>query len=207
MKIVTKLFLPVTTAVMVAGCASSGVKNTSGAPTTQMNTDEQGFVAGTGIESQDLVAATGKMAESILGIPKIASAPVPPVIVLDSVDNRTRFPINKDTFLTDIGSELNSKTHGKILFLTRDRMAALENERNLKPEGATTTNNGPGAREFKDADYFLTGTLQDMSTRTKSGTSDYILYAFQLIDMRTGAIVWGDNAELKRQGMEGAVYR
>ena len=55
--------------------------------------------------------------------------------------------------------------------------------------------------------YFLTGSLEGMSTRTTAGTSDYILYAFQLIDARTSAIVWEDNAEIKKQGLEDAAYR
>src|SRR2546425_8039181 len=35
---------------------------------SRMTADEQGFVAGTGVESQDLVAVTDKMARSILAI-------------------------------------------------------------------------------------------------------------------------------------------
>jgi PBP1b-binding outer membrane lipoprotein LpoB len=192
---------------LVAGCASSGVKNPSGVPVTRMNADEQGFVAGTGIESQDLVAVTDKMARSILSIPQIAAAPAPPVVVLDPVDNQTRFPINKEIFLTRIRTELNSKTRGKVTFLARDRMAALEKERNLKREGAVTSSSNPAVQEFKGTDYFLTGSLQGLSTRTKAGTSDYILYAFQLIDARTSVIVWEDAAEVKKQGLEDAAYR
>ena len=204
---ITKLILPITTAMLVAGCATKGVKNPSGVPVTRMNADEQGFVAGTGVESQDLVAVTDKMARSILGISQIANAATPPIVVLDPVDNQTRFPINKDIFLTRIRTELNSKSAGKVTFLARERMAALEKERNLKREGAVTSNSDPNVQEFKGADYFLTGTLQGLSTRTKAGTSDYILYAFQLIDARTSAIVWEDNAEIKKQGLEDAAYR
>src|SRR6266850_75967 len=102
-----KLIVPLTAAVVVAGCASSGVKNPSGVPVTRMNADEQGFVAGTGVESQDLVAVTDKMVRSVLSIPQIANAATPPIVVLDPVDNQTRFPINKDIFLTRIRTELN----------------------------------------------------------------------------------------------------
>lgn len=206
MKTIAKLTFAFTTAVLVAGC-SSGVKNPSGIPVTQMRPDEQGFVAGTGVESQDLVVVTDKMSRSILGIPQIAKATTPPIIVLDPVENKTRFPINKDIFLTRIRSELNKKSAGKVTFLARDRMAALEKERNLKREGAVTAATDPQVQEFKGADYFLTGSLEGMSTRTKAGTSDYILYAFQLIDARTSAIVWEDNAEMKKQGLEDAAYR
>lgn len=207
MKTITKFLIPLATAVLVAGCASSGVKNPSGVPVTRMNADEQGFVAGTGVESQDLVAVTDKMSRSILGIPQIANAAKPPIIVLDPVENKTRFPINKDIFLTRIRSELNKKSAGKVTFLARDRMAALEKERNLKREGAVTASSDPNVQEFLGANYFLTGSLEGLSGRTKAGTSDYILYAFQLIDVRTSAIVWEDNAEIKKQGLEDAAYR
>jgi len=192
---------------LIAGCASSGVHNPQGVPVTRMNADEQGFVAGTGVESQDLVAVTDKMARSVLAIPQIANAATPPVVVLDPVDNQTRFPINKDIFLTRIRTQLNSKTRGKVMFLARDRMQALEHERKMKQEGAITASSDPTVQEFKGADYLLTGTLQGLSTRTAKGTSDYILYAFQLIDARTTAIVWEDSAEVKKQGLEDAAYR
>jgi PBP1b-binding outer membrane lipoprotein LpoB len=194
-------------AALVAGCASSGVKNPSGVSVTHMNADEQGFVAGTGMESQDLVMVADKMARSILTIPQIANAATPPNVVLETVDNQTRFPINKDIFLTRIRVQLNSKARGKVTFLARSQMAALEQERNLKRAGTVTASADPNVQEFKGADYFLTGTLQGLSTRTKAGTSDYILYAFHLIDARTSAIVWEDSAEMKKQGLEDAAYR
>jgi hypothetical protein len=207
MKSITKLSLYFTTLALLAGCATKGVKNPSGVPVTRMTADEQGFVAGTGMESQDLVAVSDKMSRSILSIPQIANATTPPIIVLDPVENKTRFPINKDIFLTRIRSELNKKAMGKVTFLARDRMAALEKERNLKREGAVTASSDASVQEFKGADYFLTGSLEGLSTRTAAGTSDYILYAFQLIDARTSAIVWEDNAEVKKQGLEDAAYR
>lgn len=194
-------------AVVITGCASSGVQNPSGIAVTQMRADERGFVAGTGIESQDLVAVTDKMARSILSTPEIANAAGRPVIVLDPVINETRFAVNKDIFLTRIRTELNTKARGKVMFLARERMAALERERDLKQSGAATSSSDPRPVEFKGADFFLTGKLQGLSTRSAKGTSDYILYNFQLIDARTSAIVWEDSAEIKKQGLEDAAYR
>jgi PBP1b-binding outer membrane lipoprotein LpoB len=86
-------------------------------------------------------------------------------------------------------------------------MQALEQERNRKREGQVTASSDPTVQEFKGADYFLTGSLQGMSTRTKAGTSDYVLYAFQLVDARTSVMVWEDSAEVKKQGLEDAAYR
>ncbi len=206
----TKLTIPICSAAiaaLAAGCASSGVQNPAGVPVTHMTADEQGFVAGTGMESQDLVMVADKMARSILKIPQIANAPTPPTVVLEPVDNQTRFPINKEIFLTRIRAQLNSKAFGKVQFLARKDMEALEKERNRKREGQVTASADPSLQEFKGADYFLTGTLQGLSTRTKAGTSDYILYDFHLIDARTSVIVWEDSAEMKKQGLEDAAYR
>jgi PBP1b-binding outer membrane lipoprotein LpoB len=194
-------------AMLLMGCASAGVRNPSGVPVTQMNADERGFVAGTGIESQDLVAVTDKMARSILNVPQIAKAQGTPRIVLDPVINNTRFPINKDLFLYRIRSMLNQRGTGKVLFLARERMAALERERTLKQSGQVTSTSDPNVVEFKGADFFLTGKLGGLSTSTAQGRSDYILYSFQLIDARTSDIIWEDSAEIKKQGLEDAVYR
>src|SRR5258705_5068988 len=122
-------------AALLSGCASSGVKNPSGTPVTEMRPDERCFVAGTGVESQDIVAVTDKMARGILAVPQIANAPDEPRVVLDPVVNETRFPINKDIFLTRIRTQLNSKSAGKVHFLARDRMSTLQNERELKRSG------------------------------------------------------------------------
>jgi PBP1b-binding outer membrane lipoprotein LpoB len=176
-------------------------------PVTEMKPDERGFVAGTGVESQDLVAVTDKMARSILGIPEIARAQTAPRVVLDPVKNETRFPINKDLFIDRIRIQLNSKAAGKVRFLARDRMKTLEHERDLKQTGQVTASSDPNVVEFRGADFFLTGKLQGLTTRTSAGTSDYILYSFQLIDARTSEIVWEDSAEIKKQGLEDAAYR
>lgn len=193
-------------AALLTGCAS-GVKNPSGIPVTQMRADEQGFVAGTGIESQDLVAVADKMAKGILAAPAIVNAQGTPRIALDPVRNETRFPINKDVFLTRIRAQLNEKAYGKVIFLARDRMEALQKERQMKQSGQVTASSDPNVVEFKGADFFLTGTLASMTTRTAAGTSDYVLYTFQLIDARTSDILWEGSAEIKKQGLEDAAYR
>ena len=201
----TSTACPVVVALL-AGC-SSGVNNPSGVPVTVMKADEQGFVAGTGVESQDLVSVTDKMARSVLKTPEIQNAQGVPRVVLLPVENQTRFAINKDIFLDRIRSQLNSKGQGKVRFLARDRMPALEQERELKRSGQLTSSSDPNVQELKGADFFLTGKLSGLTTKTKAGVSDYILYTFQLVDARTSDILWEDSAEMKKQGVEDAAYR
>jgi penicillin-binding protein activator len=192
---------------ILSGCATAGVRNPAGVPVTEMRPDERGFVAGTGIESQDLVSVTDQMARSILGIPEIARAQTRPYVVLEPVVNNTRFPINKDIFLTRIRTQLNSKAAGRVSFLDRDMIRTLERERALKQSGQVTASSDPNVVEFRGADFFLTGKLDGMTTRTSAGTSDYVLYSFRLTNARTSEIVWEDVAEIKKQGLEDAAYR
>jgi uncharacterized protein (TIGR02722 family) len=193
--------------LFLMGCANKGVQNPSGVPVAEMKPDERGFVAGTGIESQDLVAVTDKMARKILSTPEIANAKTVPRIVIDPVVNDTRFAINKDLFTDRIRVQLNEQSNGKVRFLARDRMKTLERENELKKSGAVTASSDPNVVEFKGADYFLTGKLGGMSGRTSQGVSDYVLYTFQLIDARTSEIVWEGSSEIKKQGLEDAAYR
>src|SRR5437899_12549814 len=102
----SKLRTPVATlavAGLLSGCASTGVRNPSGVPVTEMKPDERGFVAGTGVESQDLVSVTDEMARGIVGIPEIAKAKVRPRVALQPVVNETRVPIYHDLYLARIG--------------------------------------------------------------------------------------------------------
>ena len=184
-----------------------GVRNPSGVPVTEMGADERGFVAGTGVESQDLVVVTDRMARSILGLAEITRAESAPRVVILPVINETRFPINRDIVLTRIRTRLNTQAAGQVRFLAREHMAALEREQQMKQEGLVTASADPHVVEFRGADYFLTGRLQGISTRTSAGLSDYILYSFQLIDARSSEIVWEDAAEIKKQGLEDAAYR
>jgi len=191
----------------LCGCATEGVRNPSGKQVTEISAGDKGFVAGTGIESQDVIKVADQMSRSIMGLPQIMNAQGTPCIVLDPVINETRFPINKDLFLDVIRGQLIRNAQGKVMFLARERMLALEHERQLKQTGQVTSTTDPALNEFKGADYFLTGKLTGLSTHTGEGLSDYIHYSFQLIDVRTSAIVWEDFADIKKQGQVDAVYR
>ena len=172
-----------------------------------MKADERGFVAGTGIESQDIVTVADKMARAIVGVPEIANAKGVPRVVLLPVKNDTRFPINKEIFLQEIMSLLNERSNGKVRFLARDRMADLERERELKLTGQVTSSTDPSTVQFKGADFMLTGKLMGQTTKTSAGTSDYVLYTFELIDPNTSDIIWQGRHNIKKQGLEDAAYR
>ena len=109
--------------------------------------------------------------------------------------------------IPDYYEEVSRPAKVRVSFLDREMMKTLERERALKQSGQVTASSDPNVVEFRGADYFLTGKLEGMSTRTSQGTSDYVLYSFRLTDARTSEIVWEDSAEVKIQGLEDAAYR
>ena len=93
--------------LIFGGCSGPGPGNRPGRPVTRISPSRPGEVAGLGIESQDLQEVADKMLRSILDTPVIAGAEKPPTVVLLPVENNTRFPINKDIFLSLIKARLN----------------------------------------------------------------------------------------------------
>lgn len=195
------------TAAFFVGCASRGIEKPDGIGVVEMRPDEKGFVQGTGIESQDIVAVADKMARGILAVPEIANATKVPRIVLLPVKNDTRFPFNKDIFLDEIMALLNERAAGKVRFLARDRISELEKERDLKRTGQVTSENDPNIQRFKGGDLMLTGKLVGQTTKTSAGTSDYVLYSFELINPDTSEIIWNGSHRIKKQGQVDAAYR
>ena len=193
------------TLVFFCGCAS--INDPTPTVPTELNADERGFVSGLGPESQDLVTVAEKMARDMIGVDQIANAEGKPSIVLVPVINETRFPVNKDIFLTRMRVTLMKHASNKLNFLARDRIDELEKERILKLSGQVTGGEKVQANEFKGADYILTGKLSGISGRGKAGASDYILYTFQLLDPSTSVIIWEGFHETKKQGLDDFIYR
>jgi PBP1b-binding outer membrane lipoprotein LpoB len=194
---------------ILSGCVSEVVENPAGVPVAQASPGQAGFVSGTGIESQDLVTVTDKMAQGILGIPVVAGAKITPHIVLEPIVNNTRFPIDKDILLTRIRVMLNSRAMNKVRFLDRAMMARFQEAQQIRisTEPAAMPAVAPGTGELRSADYFLTGQLDGMTAKTSAGTGDYVLYSLHLTDARTSAVVWEDSYEIRKEGLEDAAYR
>lgn len=188
-------------AFMMMGCSSTE----PALPPQYVDPTAQGTIAGTGIESQDLIAATDKMVRRLLDTPELrASKGEPATIGLLPVENRTRFAIDKELFTARMKALLNEKARGQLRFVARDRMDAIKKEKQLKEQGEVT---GRPRQKPYGVDYFLTGELGGLSTSTQKGKSDYMLFTFRLIDAETSEELWEGMHELKKEGSEDAVYR
>lgn len=163
-------------AVIIAGCASNGVYQPNGVVNTQRN--EKAFVQETGIEPKEIVAVADKMARGIMSVPEIAKAAKVSRVVLLPMKNETQFPFNKDIFLAEVMMRLNERAGGKVRFHS----------------GAADGN----GQQLQGADYLLSGKLVGESTTTSAGTTDYLLYSFELINPNTSEIIWNGSHRLKK---------
>jgi len=187
--------------------ACTNINSPNGPSVTELRPGERGFVAGLGVESQDLVTISEKMARGILGAEPIANAKGKPVVVLEPINNGTRFPIDQDIFLTRIRVALSGNAQGKIQFVAREHIEKLEAERDRKLAGQVTGGEKIKGNQFKGADFILTGSFKAISSRGNAGASDYILYTFQLINPDNSDIVWEGFHEIKKQGKDDVTYR
>ncbi|MEE8142824.1 MAG: penicillin-binding protein activator LpoB [Planctomycetota bacterium] len=170
----------------------------------RVDPDVDDSLGGTGIDSADLRAITSKMARDLLEIPEIAQALQPPTVALEQVRNGTRFVIDTDIFLVRIRGLLNQQCRGKVRFLARQDLEAIMRERQAKREGVYSSS---GKKSLLGADFFLTGELLSISKARDQNRSDYILYAFQLIDTENSLIVWEGQVDVKKVGKRGTLYR
>lgn len=121
---------------------------------------------------------------------------VPRVVVLP-IKNNSNSRLNKGTFMNRFRSELNKQADGKLLFLARENMPELEAEMDLIGNQTVTT-----------ADFFLTGTVDGMTSRgAVGGTKESYLYSFRLIDVKTQGIIWEDNYTVSKVAMERLINR
>ncbi|MDA1000962.1 MAG: penicillin-binding protein activator LpoB [bacterium] len=197
-----KLYV-VLAAFLVWGCATVE----EGRPVRRVDPSKQTRMAGTGVESDNIREVADKMIRSLLSSPAIARSPNPPTIALLPVINNTRFPINKKIFITIMKARLNSQARGRMYFLAREEMKAIEAERALKRSGKLDSDPRRQRSRVAGADFFLTGRLEGHSTAGRGGVSDYIVYTFKMIDPESSVEVWEDIVEVKKEGLDDVIYR
>ena len=161
-------------AAFVAGCASKPMPEPE--PATEVAPQEGFLATGREVASQDLVAAADRISRGIAGVPGIANAKSTPRIVMAPVTKDTRALIDADLFLSRMRILLNESSMNKARFLDRAMMARIAPHQ---------------------ADYLMASRLEDAADR-----GDYVIYRFRLSDARTGALLWQDGCEIKRDSLD-----
>ncbi|MGF6693227.1 curli biogenesis system outer membrane secretion channel CsgG [Metapseudomonas resinovorans] len=208
----SRLVLVAAAGTMLAGCASTGVNNTSGRKTVYEDVRSSSTVVqGVGIESQDIVGVTDKMMRDMLATPVLAGRNPPPRIIIDSeyFTNESSSRINKNSITDRLRIELQRAAQGRMVFVGRQYAAMVENERELKRAGVTDGGTIRKTQGTAGADFRLVGriTSLDAVDTATSTTSRYQQITFEMIDLEYGTVVWGGIYEFKKTAQDDVIYR
>ncbi len=190
----------VATAAVITGCASPSPK-----PGVQyVDPATAGTLSGTGLESQDIVAAANKAASSIITLPQIAQAATPPLVLITPVVNRSAAPVDTELYTTKLRGILMSYAPDKVRFLARDvGFEASKREEQLRASGEVRAGRQRSAHTY---DYILTAEVRGISAASSVAQSDYFLVAFKLVDY-DDLLVWESQYEVKKEGRYNRIYR
>jgi len=163
-------------ATALAACYASGCFQ---APDVLVNTE---------LDDEDLKVMTRQMAESIVRCPDIG---VKPVVVLFRIRNETNQVLGQ-VYLYRLRALLVRHGGGRMAFVL-----SLAAQRQLKAEeGTGGEDDGPDPRLRPT--LALMGTFYAHTVENVRGRQDYVLCSFQLVHLRTGAILWEDYYDVKR---------
>lgn len=195
----------------VVACTTSPVQNVSGSPTVQLDPNSRGPVAGVGIEGQDIIAVTDKMMRDMLANPMLANRERPPQVIVDAdmFRNQSSQRINSNIIVTRLRSGLTNAAQGRMVFVSRESIAAVERERQLKRQGQVDSGTIGLTRATAGADYALRGVIASLDSRqaTTGMIQRYNQISFEMIDLERGTIVWSGIYEFARAAADDIIYR
>jgi PBP1b-binding outer membrane lipoprotein LpoB len=180
---------------MLSACLSS---------TNRVAVDSEEPFSDTLTGSKELEDVAQKMTRSLVLLPQVASAAVPPKIAFLEVANNTNEILNKELFLRKMRTLLMQGASGKMVFIDRDKFEAIKREREAKRSGQFS---GKANGTLSGADFFLTGTLDSIDKALGGKRSTYTRYSFRLTDAESGDIFWEDEYEVKKVGKAGLYDR
>lgn len=161
--------------LFLGGCVTpGGGRSGSG---LAMVVDEQGLVAGTGIDAADLLLACTDLQRGLLTVPEIAGAARPLHLLVEPVENDTRLSLNETALDKAVRAQLTSGAPWQCRFLHQ-------------------AENGAGA------DYYVTGRLQRLQPDGPDA-GERLLYTMELIDARNSELVWVGLSELRHNPAAG----
>ena len=208
---VVRWLAPVCVVVLV-GCASTP-QNASGVATVALNPAIAGPVQGVGIEGQDIVRMSDEMMRDMLSSPRLVTATngKAPRVIIDAqyFANDSTQPINRNIITDRLRVALNRSAQGRLSFIGRQYVVAIQAERDLKRNGVTDVGTVGLTKATLGSDFRLGGRINSNEQRSsRSGlTQRYTQITFEMFDVESGEIVWSGMYEFSRAAADDVVYR
>jgi len=197
-----------TLSIMMSGCSV----NYSGQPTVYDSVNQpSSLVQGAGVESQDIVAMTDKMARDMMSNSTLASQAIPPSVIVDSeyFSNESSTRINKNMITDRLRINLNRAASGRILFINRENIDMINAERAMKRDNTVDAGSKKMVKQTAGADYRLVGRISSLDSVdvNSSAQSRYHQIMFEMVDLERGFIVWSGLYEFKKSTQDDVIYR
>lgn len=201
--------------LVLSGCATSlGAGGSGGtgyvrAAYTDPGQTVQG-VSGLGFESQDIRAMTDQMVRDLLAMPQFGNAARSPRVIIDDTRfvNESNQIVNLNLLLDRLRIELMRAAGGRILFVSRQNVDLVQEEKALKAAGAVDAGGTNPRDAMAGADFRLIGKITSQSTASNSSgvRSNYYQFSFEMLDLNTSYSVWGNLYDLKKYGADDTIY-
>ncbi|MBF0626516.1 MAG: penicillin-binding protein activator LpoB [Magnetococcales bacterium] len=199
--------------VVLAGCTTydTSVDDAPGRPTVYNDPATVGPMAGVGVESQDVVAMADKMMRDMLASPILSGRTTPPRVIIDSsyFHNESSSRINKNIITDRLRNALMRSAQGRMRFVGRHAIEAVEKERTLKRSGVVDAATVGLAQKTQGADFRLVGRITSLDA-LRPGTGDasrFHQFSFEMIDLETGEIVWSNMYDFKKTAQDDIIYQ
>jgi hypothetical protein len=198
----SRILFAVPLLALFAGCETTS---------TYVTADTPGKVQGVGMESQDIISMSDKMARDLLAQSNLVSRPTPPRIIIDSeyFRNEGTSRVNKNLITDRLRVDLNRAAQGRLLFVGREFVNAVEAERKLKREGVTDQGTVRSTQATAGVDFRLTGRIATSdAVDPKTGmTQRWTQITFELLDLEYGTIVWSNIYDYAKASQDDIIYR
>lgn len=196
-------------AILLSACETAPQQPSR--PVTYQDVNSAGIVSGVGVESQDIVTISDTMVRDLLADPQVMKMARAPRIIIDGehFKNESTQRINKNLIVDRLRINLQRASRGKLAFVSRESAGMVNAERELKREGITDSGTAGLTKAQAGADYRLVGRISSLDSRSTStgAVERYTQLSFELIDLETGISLWANQYEMKKGGLDDAVYR
>lgn len=207
------IILPVAAAVALCAPATADAqrRGRDRQPTQYQSPDSPGAVRGVGTESQDIVSMSDQMMRDLLTVPALMNAAVAPRIIIDAAHfrNESSEIIDKAMITDRIRVALSRAAAGRMRFVGREYVDAVQMERDLKAAGQVDAGTTGRTRAMAAADYRLVGRIgtRDAVDLATGVRERYSVYTFELLDLEYGELIWSNLYEFKKASRDSVVYR
>jgi PBP1b-binding outer membrane lipoprotein LpoB len=195
----------------IAGCTThvSRAQNKPGRASVYSDAATPGQIQGVGIESQDIISMTDKMMRDMLANPLLVSNAQPRRVIVDAAyfHNESSNQINVNLLTDRLRTGLLQAANGRMIFLGRHYADMVEHERKLKSQGVVDGGTNTAAPSPMGGDYRLGGRITSLDTYGNTLDSRFTQVVFEMVDLQTGAIVWGGQYSFKKTAEPNVFYR